>query len=311
MSTPIPTDPADPSQGEHPLACTLPLPGITLQGHEWRPERRGQPGAGPSLMFVHATGFHGRVWDAVIRRLPGRHALALDQRGHGGSQALPFDTWEAFGRDAAAAAAHWRLQGAVGVGHSMGGGALVLAAAMAPGTFSRLVLVDPVLLAPSAYFGPPPAAGTAPPAANRKSRFDSVEAMVARFADRPPYAHFTREALWAYCRHALKPAADGVGLELCCSPAFEASVYAAARHSGLVYAAIRALQIPVLVVRAAYPPVPGQPFDPGASPTWPQAAAEFRHGREIHLADHQHLVPMQDPDLIARLIADECAAAGG
>ena len=43
------------------------------------------PGEGPALLFAHATGFHGRCWDHIIRMFPRRHCLAIDGRGHGRS----------------------------------------------------------------------------------------------------------------------------------------------------------------------------------------------------------------------------------
>jgi lipase len=289
---------------EQPDARRVHGHGVSLGCVEWRAGQRGQ---GPSVLLVHATGFHARVWDPVVHRLPGRHVWAIDQRGHGRSDAVPFEGWETFGRDLAVAAAELGLQGAVGVGHSMGAHALVQAAAFAPGRFARLLLIDPVILDPAAYHLPPPPPGQGPPAAGRKNHFDSVAAMVERFAQRPPYALFDREALLAYCQHALRPSPEGHGLVLACAPAFEAGIYAAARRNPGVYASIRALQIPVQVVRASYPAQPGAAFDPAASPTWPGLAAEFRHGSETHLPEHHHLVPMQDPALVARLIGQVIA----
>ena len=54
-------------------------------------------GVGPPLFFSHATGFHARVWDNVIRKLPGRHVYSIDLRGHGRSDKTPllYD-WEIF-----------------------------------------------------------------------------------------------------------------------------------------------------------------------------------------------------------------------
>ena len=57
--------------------------GVSHAHFEWRPERRGQA---PSLCMVHATGFHGRVWDQVIHHLPGRHVFAVGERGPGRRQ---------------------------------------------------------------------------------------------------------------------------------------------------------------------------------------------------------------------------------
>ena len=279
----------------HPIASN----GLQLACHEWRAPLRG---ASPTLLMVHATGFHGRVWDPVIRRLPGRHVLAPDLRGHGRSESAPFSSWEAFGRDLAGLAKAMDLQGAIGIGHSMGAHALVQAAAFEPGRFSRLLLVDPVMQAPATYHLPPVPAGTLHPAAGRKNHFESPQAMFERFVERPPYAVFDREALRLYCEHGLRPAAGGSGFELACAPEFEASIYPQARGNLGVFASIRALQIPVWVVRARPQDPTVLPWDPLGSPTWPGLAAEFRHGRDLVFPEQTHFLPMQDPALMARLI---------
>jgi len=281
--------------------------GLDLAYWQWRPECRGQ---GPTLLFTHATGFHGRVWDEVIRRLPGRHVIALEQRGHGRSASAPFAGWEDFGRDLAGFAQALGLQGVLGIGHSMGGQGSVQAAAFAPGCFARLLLIDPVLQSPERYHLPPLPAHLLPPAANRKNRFDSPEAMLARYGDRLPYSLFDRQCLADYVHHGLVPAADGDGWQLACAPEFEAAVYAAGRLNMGVYASVRALHIPVLVVRAQSPDPAATAFNPLASPTWAGLAGEFRQGRDLHLAHLSHLMPMEDPARIAAIVAEELAAMG-
>ena len=56
------------------------LNGVSLHWFEW-----GAPGPEPTIVLIHATGFHARCWDQVVKALPGRHVLALDLRGHGRS----------------------------------------------------------------------------------------------------------------------------------------------------------------------------------------------------------------------------------
>lgn len=280
--------------------------GIDQAWFEWRPERRGR---GPSLCLVHATGFHGRVWDQVVRHLPEHHVIAIEQRGHGRSQAADFDGWEDFGRDLAALAAALDLRGAVGAGHSLGGHALVQAAAFEPGRFSQLLLIDPTIFAPADYHGPPLAPGTLHPAAARKNHFESAQAMFDRFKGRPPYDVFQPEALMDYCRHGLRPADSGSGWQLACAPAFEGKVYPLSLRNPGIYASIRALQLPVLVVRARAGDPAILPWDPLGSPTWPALAQEFRHGRDLLLADKTHMLPMEDPALAARLIAQAIGQA--
>jgi lipase len=212
-----------------------------------------------------------------------------------------------FGHDQAALAERLDLQGAVGVGHSMGAHALVQAAALQPGRFSRLLLIDPVMGAPADYHQPPAPAGTLHPSAGRKNQFDSAQAMFDRFADRLPYAVFDRQALMDYCQYGLRPADNGVGFQLACAPGFEGKIYPLARQHPAIYAAIRALQIPVLVVRAKPQDPSIKPWDPLGSPTWPALAQEFRLGRDLHLSDKTHFLPMEDPALAARLV-DEALA---
>ena len=275
--------------------------GVDLACFEWRADLQGTT---PTLLMVHATGFHGRVWDQVIARLPDRHVLALELRGHGRSERRDFNGWEDFGRDVAAFSAARSLQGAVGIGHSMGAHALVQAADFEPARFSRLVLIDPTIMTPAFYHAALADVNAAHPTAQRKNRFESAQAMFDRFADRVPYSVFERQALRDYCEHGLVPAADGGGFELACAPAFEAQVYIRSRGNLGIFASVRALQIPVLVIRAR-PMQPGiLPFDPLGSPTWPNLAAEFSHGRDMHLTSHTHMLPMQDPALTAQLIAD-------
>jgi len=282
----------------------IPVGGLSLAAFEWRAALRG---AAPTLWMVHATGFHGRVWDQVIHHLPGRHVIAVEQRGHGRSGGTGFDSWADFGRDQAAMAAALDLQGAVGVGHSMGAHALVQAAAFAPERFRQLVLIDPVIRAPADYHQPLPPPGTLHPSAQRKNRFASAQEMFERFADRPPYSVFDTQALQDYCQHGLKPADDGQGFQLACAPGFEGRVYPTALANAGIYASIRALQIPVLVVRARPQDPSIKPWDALGTPTWPLLAQEFHFGRDLQLLDKTHMLPMEDPGLVAGLIAEAMA----
>jgi hypothetical protein len=47
-------------------------------------------------------------------------------------------------------------------------------------------------------------------------------------------------------------------------------------------------------------------FDFRHSPTWPGLVREFARGREVHLDDRHHLLPMEDPALVAaHVLADD------
>ena len=272
--------------------------GVDLVYFEW-----GDP-AGQTVLMLHATGFHARCWDGVIRSLgEDLRVIAVDQRGHGRSDKRGPYEWSEFGADAAALVDELDLEGVVGVGHSMGGHAVTQAAAQRPHRFRALLLVDPVILDPAAYADHPMfASAQGHPVARRRNRWQSVEEMFNRFADRHPFNLWDPAALLDYCRFGLLP--EGGGFELACPPLVEASIYqgSAGRDIG---DAIRTLPHPVGVLRAQERnPDTRSPttMDFARSPTWPGLAAAFPDGRDIHHPELSHFIPMQRPDLVAEEI---------
>ncbi len=255
-------------------------------------------GAGETLLFAHANGFHGRCWDAVIALLPEYRCVALELRGHGRSDKPgPPADWRPFGEDVATAAGALGLDGAVGVGHSLGGHAVALAAALIPAAFARLVLIDPVVLPQARYQGARPGEHFA---ARRRERWPDAAAMIARFAPRPPYSRWQPQVLRDYCEYGLLPAPDSDDLMLACSPAFEGAVYQASTATRSdIYAEIATLAQPTLIVRAlgAARTAEGGGFD--ASPTAPDLAAHFPRGRDLPDLDHTHFLPMESPESTA------------
>lgn len=278
------------------------LNGVELCCFEWHgdPERSDEA----PVLLVHATGFHARCWDQVVARLNGRRAFAVDMRGHGRSDKQGPLTWDVFGEDLAQLVRTLNLEGAVGVGHSMGGHSLVQAAAANPAAFRRLLLLDPVIFPPDRYLpGQPPGDYRDHPTARRRNQWSSWEAMFQRFADRAPFSHWDPAVLEDYCRYGLALADDGDGYVLACPPWVEASVYVNSLDAD-IHDQVAGLQVPVTVVRAKAPPAQRESMDFSSSPTWPGLAATFPHGRDLHLPDHSHFIPMEDPELVADLILD-------
>lgn len=260
------------------------------------------PGEGPPVFFCHATGFHARIWDQVIARLPGRRCLAFDARGHGrSSKPAPPYPWRSFGTDIAALADHLGLTGALGVGHSMGGHSVTLGAALRPAAFSSLVLLDPVIRAKDKYTGPWKKTEFV---TKRRNQWTSAQEMFDRFENRPPFDSWDRAVLHDYCDYGLLQ--DGNGLILACPPAVEASIYdGSTAVETNIYPEIATIQIPVHVVRA------GRKGDPsnfmGSSPTSPDLAASFARGTDTCAAEYSHFIPMEGPGFTAKMIAEALA----
>jgi pimeloyl-ACP methyl ester carboxylesterase len=268
----------------------------------------------PAVFLIHATGFHARVWDRTVAALPQRlRIIAVDVRGHGRSEKTGLmRDWSAPAQDLVGLVENLKLKGAIGVGHSMGGHLLVQIAAALPDAFKRLVLIDPVMLPPEIYANPHATAlpeETEHPVARRRNKWASWQEMFEAFKHRHPYALWRPQVLEDYCRHGLVPARDGQGMELACPPAIEASIYRG--HAGRdIYALAARVSVPVVVLRAR-PRAPGSRdvVDFAASPTWEGVARAFRLGRDVFLPHLTHFIPMQEPELTARFIADEHATA--
>lgn len=276
--------------------------GVTLHCLDW-PASTDMADAAPVLL-IHATGFHARCWDQVIRNLDGRRVIAIDQRGHGRSEKVPPYTWDTFGQDLCELITLLDLHDVVGVGHSMGGHVLVQAAALHPGAFQRLLLIDPVIFPQGRYQQPPMWTEVeGHPTTRRRNTWPSWQAMVEHFRERPPFATWNPAILEDYCRYGLLPAELGDGFVLACPPEVEASVYV--HNSGCnVHGLVDEIRVPVTVLRARLPARDGSTNPFSTSPTWPELATRFHQGRDVHLADYNHLIPMEAPALVADYILD-------
>ena len=270
------------------------------------PGSNGADPDGQPVVLAHATGFHARCWDAVARDLgPGYRVIALDQRGHGRSgKAGPYG-WRVFGGDLRALVHRLDLSGIVGVGHSMGGHAMVQAASRHVERFQRLVLIDPVILAPETYRDwlrerPYPSAD-AHPVARRKADFTNWEELHDRLRDRPPFSLWRADVLLDYCRHGVI-AKPGGGCTLACPPAVESEIYMESGGTD-IYADIRTLPHEVVVVRATPRDAAPTQMDFSRSPTWHRLATAFPRGRDVYRPDLTHFIPMQEPDFVARVIS--------
>lgn len=280
-----------------PVARTFGINLVNIAYWEWGADAGDTQ---PPLFLAHATGFHGRVFDALIEHFPGRRVISVDLHGHGRSEGGPIDNWLTVSDEVTALLAHLGLRGAVGVGHSMGAYTLAQCAADQPEAFSHLILFDPVIMDPERY-APDSAAAMAAaphPAIRRKRDFDSVEAMMDRFRARDPYALFDLRVFEDYCRHGLTQKPGGSGFELACSPEMEASVYGSSLANAGIHDAVKRIAVPTLVVRAK----PTQAMDFKGSPTWPLLADHIPMGTDMPRPDRTHFHPLEDPADAAAII---------
>ncbi len=280
--------------------------GTDICWFEWGAKSPGEE----TVLLIHATGFHARCWDRVVSYLDGKHVIAVDQRGHGRSDNTPPITWNRFGDDAIDLVRSLNLDNIVGVGHSMGGHCIIQAAHAEPDRFTRLVLVDPVVMAPEFYQTQKPEHSTwldengVHPVARRKNNFADADAMFANFQGRGSYGLWREDVLRDYCQYGLLPDPDGPGCVLACPPDVEAAVYMGSASENL-YDRVGEIKIPVKILRAKERDATRQEMDFSASPTWSGLADCFPDGRDVYLPELTHFIPMQEPEMVARHILSQ------
>ena len=184
-------------------------------------------GKGPTMLICHATGFHALAYTPLARSLVDHFTVwAVDFRGHGASTAPPTGEfpWATMADDVLACVDAIGDDAIFGVGHSMGGAALLLAERTRPGTVRAAYLFEPIVVpADFTRSGQPDDLVRA--ARGRRREFDSRRAALERYRNRPPLAVVRIDALAAYVEHGFVEADNQV--RLACEPESEARTFAA------------------------------------------------------------------------------------
>jgi pimeloyl-ACP methyl ester carboxylesterase len=262
--------------------------GVTLALHDLG-------GDGPPVLMCHPTGFLAMTWAPMADELAGvAHCWGLDFRGHGqsSSPASADFTWRGMRDDVLAVVDDLGLADPLGVGHSMGGAALLMAELHRPGTFAGMWLYEPIVFPPVEGGGgrPNPMAAAA---RRRRPRFADREAAYANFASKPPLDSLAPAALRAYVDHGLRAAADGDGVELACTPETEAQVFDnGAAHDTFVQ--LGEVGCPVTVAAG------GETLGPAQMAA--MIAARLPHGTRERHPTLSHFGPMEDPGAMAAAV---------
>lgn len=247
----------------------------------------------PFVLASHATGFCKEVFRPVVvelaARIPSAELCAFDHRAHGGSSIPepPYDWWD-LGRDVVSILAG--RSNVTGVGHSAGAAALLLAELLAPGSFARLVLVEPIVF-PGPYGRQEHALVDA--ALKRKSVFPTRVAAIENWRDKPAFAGWVEEALDAYAQGGLRP--DGDGWRLACPPEAEAEFYrGSSAHGG--WDRLGEIESDVVLIA-------GEHSDTHPGPFLERTARQLGGGHIEVVPGASHFVVMERPQLVAAKVA--------
>ncbi len=254
------------------------------------------------LVFAHATGFCGACWRPVRSGLGDFASTVFDFRGHGSSHSdRDRRSWWEMAQDVGAVAglissASEEAPALVGIGHSMGGAALVMAELLNPGTFVAFVLIEPII------YGPPYVRDPSHPlvalALKRRQAFESRAAVRAAYGEKPPFSAWHPEALDGYVSGGSID--DGQGTRLACRPRSEAEVFTAAGiHSA--WERLSEVSVPTTILYGA----DTDTYAPGHAET---LASRFQDASSLAVEETGHFLPMERPEVVVQAVRDRVAA---
>lgn len=256
-------------------------------------------GDGPFVSFAHGNGFPPVMYREFLDRITSRyHVGALEARPMWpGSDPMAIDDWNQLKTDLVTALKTRGRHGILGIGHSLGAVCSMLAAIDDPGLFKALVLLDPVLFTGfrSRFWWTLRATGAmrsfplVKNAANRRTRWNSLEEALISYGSKPFFRRFTPGSLSAYVESVMDPAPFG-GFNLRYTPAWEARVFELTPAD--LWDKVRRIPVPVLVLR-------GTESDTLTWDAGRRIARELPSAKVLDIPGVGHMLPVEKPDLVA------------
>jgi 3-oxoadipate enol-lactonase len=261
--------------------------GVALAGDGARLSFYTRSGGRHTFLFVHGWASTKEYWHSTIATLdPDRASvIAMDLRGHGGSELRPgYDAPERLAQDVLAVADHCDLRRFVVVGHSMGAKYIQLLPALAPDRVAGLVLVA----------GMPAGLVALDPDEQRRwvGWAGSEEAMLECHRE-IVHAAVPEAVARAWARRAARVPAqvlDGT-LNACFRTSIEAQLPEVDRLP------------PILVVAGRHDPIFDLSLLRAMAAPWPDAA--------FVTAEAGHEIPLERPDLLGALLSSFAAGCLG
>ena len=261
-------------------------------------------GDGPTILFCHATGFHGRIWDQVIKNLTGFNCVSIDLRGHGNSDKPDgsYD-WDTLVPDVLADIHQLELRNIIGVGHSMGGHVITKVAIAEPKIIQGLILCDPSIFEKCRYRYFDSSIKKEHPISKRRNIWNSSNEMIERLQKHENFSLWESDVLKDYCNHGLEPIQDSTSLKLKCPPTVEAKMYGAYINPSIIQD-ITQFYNPVHIMLARKP-LPKENFsDLGPSITRQDLEKLFPNATSERFHKNSHFLPMENTVAVSKSIKE-------
>jgi pimeloyl-ACP methyl ester carboxylesterase len=257
-------------------------------------------GENPPLHFYHANGFPISTYLPLLTSLTEMYrVIGLGLRGQD-AQSAGNTSWHRVAQDLICFLDDKQLSPVLGAGHSVGGVATMLAAVKRPDLFSRVILIDPVIhsyklilgLAIKRLLGSRKISFIAQKARARKHQWADRNEFYEYCKTKSLFSRFDDTFLKSYVTYGAKPS-NGGSIELVCPPEAEARIFE--NYPLDVWAWIRRLKIPALIIRGEYSDVlSGHCVD--------RFCRKAVNAESCLIPGAGHLIPMEKPQELLAII---------
>ena len=256
-------------------------------------------GKGRAVIMLHATGFLPWLWHPIARELSGENrVLAPYFCDHRDTDPLKGGlSWMKLADDLCQLCEKLNIASPLLVGHSMGATVMAIAEAMHGPKAAGLILIEPIFL-PQDFYKMKLRVDDHPLASKsirRRNSWEDAATAKAYLRNKGMFKHWDEEFLDLYIQYGMVEGKTG-GLELACSPEKEASLF----MGGVAYdpwPMLPKISCPTLILE-------GETSENRQFIDLKTGASKLPHGSHRLIEGTGHLIPMERPKKIIRIIAD-------
>jgi len=256
-------------------------------------------GGAPQILFAHATGFLPWLWHPIVKDfIPQNQAWVpyicnyRDCDPEKGGLA-----WDVIARDLSVLCSSQNIKNHLAVGHSMGATVLTIAAALFGMQPRAMILIEPIFL-PEEIYSMDIKVKDHPLASQsikRKNSWKDENTALEYLKSKSLFAGWDEQILQFYLQYGMEKQQEGE-LKLACSPRNEAAMFMGGKSTN-PWPLIKKLNCPVLVLE-------GEKSSNKEFVDLPKAVSLLSDGRYKSVPDAGHLIPMQKPQEVAKIIKE-------
>ena len=256
---------------------------------------------GEIIQFLHANAYTPGCYREMFNHVKGYGIFLPEQRPlWKDADATKFSSWNMLADDIISHMDNVGRKSVIGIGHSMGGVASWVAAVKRPDLFSRLILIDPVIL-PINYFRtmsflPYWVKKKFVPiikiAANRTNRWKDREEAKKYLLSKSVFKRFHSKVLEDFLDYGMSANANELILRF--PREWESRVYASPPN---LWKMMNKKTCPITIIRAEFSDVINDE-------RWVKIQNRLANGRFIQLDGARHLVPFEEPERCAKVLLE-------